>query len=141
MEGTCGKIIEEPNNIVRKVLKRGYKGMSIEDQFKIQKLSSEIIKKQQYKHIFVPEVFTYNEKSFTMEKIDTSKPTYDHPFDSEQESELLNFLDILEKQGYVGNDIECYIQPDGRIGIIDFDKCVKKTKENKRNTNPFLPDF
>ncbi len=71
MEGTCGKIIEEPNNIVRKVLKRGYKGMSIEEQFNLQKLASEIIKAQGYKHIFVPEVFTYNEKSKTMSKMDT----------------------------------------------------------------------
>ena len=61
MEGTCGKIIEEPNNIVRKVLKRSHKGMSIQEQYKIQKLASEIIKKHKFKHIFVPEVITYNE--------------------------------------------------------------------------------
>ena len=115
--------------------------MSIEEQFKIQKLASEIIKTQQYKHIFVPEVYTQNNKSFTMEKIDTSKPTYEYPFYTEQKTELVNFLDILESKGYVGNDIECYIQSDGRIGIIDFDKCVKKTKENKRNPNPFLLDI
>jgi hypothetical protein len=135
MEGTCGKIIKESETIVRKVLKRGYKGMSIAEQYKIQKLSSEIISEQQYKHIFVPEVFDCNLKSYSMQKIDTSKPTYEYPFNTEQKTELLDFLDILEEKGYVGNDIECYLQANGKIGIIDFDKCCKGTQ---RNQNPFL---
>ena len=70
-----------------------------------------------------------------MKKIDTSKPTYEYPFNTEQKKELLDFLDILEEKGYVGNDIECYIQPNGKIGIIDFDKCCKG---NKRNPNPYI---
>ena len=33
-----------------------------------------------------------------MQKINTSKPTYEKSFNTEQKTELLHFLDILEKK-------------------------------------------
>ena len=140
MEGTCAVIKDESPTTVRKVLKRKYKGMSIKDQVAIQRTSLRVIEEHTLTSLTVPRVFVIEERSYVMERIDDSKPLYDYTLTPKQLTELKIFLSVMESKGWILNDIECYVQPDGRIAILDFDKCEPKcSRTQTRKANPFLP--
>ncbi len=138
MEGACGKIIEESPSIVKKVLKRGYKGNSAKEQFDLQRIGCLIVSDCKLKHILVPQVYMLEAKSYTMDRIDTSRPLYEEKVAEEIMNELQIFCKVFEEYGYYPNDIECYLQPSGKIAIIDFDKC-ENIKTGSKKVNPFLP--
>lgn len=140
MEGTCGNILDESLTTVRKVLKRKYKGKTAKEQFSLQQLAYSIVQEYDMKHIQIPKVYTYDQRSYTMERIDTNKPIYEYKsYISEYAlKELWNFCDVFESLGYFANDIECYLQPSGKIAIIDFDKCEQVIAGQSRKANPFV---
>ena len=139
MEGACANIIDESQNVVRKVLKRKYKGKSSAEQFSLQQLAYSIVREYDMKHIQIPKVYTFDHRSYTMDRIDTSKPIYECKSEVTEYTlnELHTFCDIFESKGYFANDIECYLQPNGKIAIIDFDKCEAVGK-GSRKSNPFI---
>lgn len=146
MEGTCGKLKDETNGIVRKILKKNYRGTSAMQQFYLQKLAYDIVINNKLQIISIPKVFDYNENSYTMEKIDDSKPYYteDSSLNNDFKKELLIFYKEFEKQKYFPNDFECFIQKDGKISIVDFDKFIKIQENQNINKqlylkNPFIP--
>ena len=140
MEGTCALIKDESPTTVRKVLKRSYKGMSVKDQVSIQKAARRVIEEHGLRSLMVPRVIVIEERSYVMERIDDSKPLYDYALTPTQLTELKIFLSVMESKGWILNDIECYVQPDGRIAILDFDKCEPKcSRTQERKANPFLP--
>jgi hypothetical protein len=139
MEGACGKIIEESAGIVRKVLRRKYKGKSAEVQFILQQIACEVVDESNLKYICVPRVYSYDKNSYTMDRIDTSTPIYEVEVSVEAKKELQVFCQQFEKKGYFANDIECYLQANGQIAIIDFDKCENVKEGETRKANPFVP--
>ncbi len=139
MEGTCASIKEESPTTVRKVLKRGYKGMSVKDQVTIQRLAKQVMEEHGLTSLTVPRIITIEERSYVMERIDDSKPLYDYTLTPKQLTELKVFLHTMESKGWFMNDIECFVQPDGKIAILDFDKCSRVTKGEHRKANVFLP--
>ena len=138
MEGACAKIVEESNGIVRKVLRKAYKGKPANEQFYLQQLGCLVISECKLKHILVPEVHTLELKSYTMDRIDTSKPLYEEKVSNEILDELQMFCKAFEEHGWYVNDIECYVQPSGKVAIIDFDKCEAVSTGTKK-ANVFLP--
>jgi hypothetical protein len=140
MEGACANIIDESPNIVRKVLKRKYKGKSAKDQFTLQELACCVVEEAKLKNILVPRVYSFNKNSYTMDRIDTSTPIYEVEVSVEAKKELHIFCEEFEKKGYFANDIECYLQPNGQIAIIDFDKCEEVCNGELRKANPFVPN-
>ena len=140
MEGACANILDESQDVVRKVLKRKYKGKSAQEQFSLQQLAYSVVQEYGLKHIHIPKVYTYDHRSYTMDRIDTNNPIYECK-DSISEyalKELRMFCDAFESKGYFANDIECYLQPSGKIAIIDFDKCEKVIPGETRKANPFV---
>jgi hypothetical protein len=140
MEGSCAKIVEESPEIVRKVLKKAYKGKCANEQFYLQQTACLIVSECKLKHIVVPQVHTLEAKSYTMDRIDTSKPLYEEKVSREVMDELQMFCTAFEEHGWYVNDIECYIQPSGKIAIIDFDKCEAVSTGTKK-ANVFLPIY
>jgi hypothetical protein len=140
MEGACANIIDESQDVVRKVLKRKYKGKSSAEQFSLQQLAYSIVQEYDLKHIQIPKVYSYDHRSYTMERIDTSKPIYEYKKEVSEYAlkELWEFCEFFELKGYFANDIECYLQPSGKIAIIDFDKCEAVVQGQSRNPNPFV---
>ncbi len=138
MEGACAKIIEESPTLVRKVLKRAYKGKSSNEQFYLQQNAWAIVKRKKLKHVLVPEVHTLEARAYTMDKIDTSRPLYEEKVSEEVINELQIFCKTFEEDGYYPNDIECYVQPCGKVASIDFDKCEAVATGSKK-ANVFLP--
>ncbi len=138
MEGSCAKIIEESPGIVRKVLKKAYKGKSSNEQFYLQQTACLVVSECKLKHIFVPQVHTLEARSYTMDRIDTSRPLYEEKVSKEVMDELQMFCKAFEEHGYFANDIECYVQPSGKVAIIDFDKCEAVATGSKK-INVFVP--
>jgi len=150
MEGTCGKICDTSNGVVRKVIKRKYKGFSAMQQYHIQQIAINIVKNNNLKLIVVPKVFDYNNNSYSMEKIDDSNPYYTDKSSLNDifKKELLIFYKEFEKNGYFPNDFECFLQKDNKICIVDFDKFIKINDKNDKKfdketylKNPFIPQF
>lgn len=140
MEGACANILDESHDIVRKVLKRKYKGKSAALQFSLQQLAYSIVQEYDFKHILVPKVYSYDHRSYTMDRIDTNKPIYEFKNQVPEcaLNELMTFCYAFELKGYFTNDIECYLQPSGHIAIIDFDKCEPVVKGDSRKPNAFV---
>jgi hypothetical protein len=139
MEGACGLIVEENEKVVRKVLKRKYKGKTAFEQYTLQKLAIKVVEEYKLKIIYVPNVYSYDHRSYTMDRVDTSIPLYEIEVKSDIIEELKKFCSGMESKGFFANDIECYIQPNGQIAVLDFDKCEKVVAGQKRKANPFLP--
>jgi hypothetical protein len=140
MEGACANILDESQTIVRKVLKRKYKGKSSAEQFSLQQLAYSILQEYDMKHIQIPKVYMYDQRSYTMDRIDTNKPIYECKSEVSECAlkELRHFCEVFELKGYFANDIECYLQPSGKIAIIDFDKC-EAVYTGSRKENVFIP--
>jgi hypothetical protein len=140
MEGTCGNILDESQTIVRKVMKKKYKGKSAKEQFSLQQLAYSTVEEYDMKYIQIPKVYTYDHRSYTMDRIDTTKPIYECKSEDVEYAlkELRDFCYAFESKGYFANDIECYLQPSGKIAIIDFDKCEAVVEGESRKPNPFV---
>jgi RIO-like serine/threonine protein kinase len=143
MEGACAKIVEESSTKVRKVLKRfqAKESLPIREQVRVQQIARAVIEDNKLSTLMVPCVYEVDAKSYVMDRIDDSKPLYEvaNP-KAVLISDLKIFLQSMEQKGYSMNDIECYVQHDGRVAIIDFDKCEKVEQPKvQRKANAFLP--
>jgi RIO-like serine/threonine protein kinase len=144
MEGACAKIVEESPTKVRKVLKRfqAKESLPVRDQVRVQQIARAVVEDTKLSTLMVPCVYEVDAKSYVMDRIDDSKPLYEvtNP-KADLIVDLRSFLQRMEQKGYVMNDIECYVQPNGRVAIIDFDKCEKVEQPivQKRKANAFLP--
>lgn len=139
MEGACGKIVEETPITVRKVMKRNVKGLSSEQQAHLQQLVAEVIDKEGLRTLLTPRVLLVEPKSYVMERVDDSVPLYEVThLKAEWIKEIQIFLFCMEQEGWLMNDIELYVQPDGRVAVLDFNKCEPTGPGRHRKTNPFL---
>lgn len=114
-EGSTSYIYSVDNKTIKKVLKRKTKGLSAHEQFKIQLTAYTIT--HNFKTLFVPKPISWDTHSYTMQKIDVSEPIGTC-------SELEDFIEQMKQHGYVAFDYEMYLQPDGRIALIDFGRFV-----------------
>ncbi len=142
MEGTSGKISNFALNIVKKTIKQQHKAMTASDQFELQKKAIQICKNNNFKIIKIPNVYECEKNSYTMDKIDDSTPYYQN--ESNNNTEFIKELDIYYSEfikiGYIPNDIECYLQDNNTIFIIDFDKYIKINSQNKKYMAHFVPE-
>ncbi len=139
MEGACGKILEESSTTVRKVMKRNAKGLSAEHQALLQQLVADVLQRENLKTLMTPRVLSIESKSYVMERVDDSLPLYEaRTLRPEWIKEIQIFLYCMEQEGWLMNDIELYVQVDGRIAILDFDKCEPTGPGKHRKANAFL---
>jgi hypothetical protein len=133
MEGSSGKIVPTDNpNIVKKIIfSKKTKTRSINThrastQYRIQNICYNIIKNGNYKKIFVPNVYSFDRNSYTMDKIDTQKEVNVNCCIDE----LKQFYKDCKKYNLYPVDFELYLQKDGKIALIDFDKFAIFINEN-----------
>jgi hypothetical protein len=125
-EGAAGKIVDLGGGWVRKVLKRGFKGMSVADQVKYQNWLAAATKG--YTHLYAPAAREHNKSSFDIERISADDPLHfrDRP---DAHAEVVKLYKAAYNDGIILNDIEFYEQPDKRIAVVDVDKvCVHNGK-------------
>lgn len=142
MQGTCGRIIIN-DNIATKIINRHSKSLKIDEQYKLQKFGFNITKN--FTKIKIPKPINLQKRSYDMEKIDDNYPYYSNESKDNNSfiQELIKLYDEFIRIGYFPNDYECYLQNDGSIYIIDFDKFIKITDKIKLNNllvGAFIPE-
>jgi hypothetical protein len=130
MEGACGKILDtdDPKIVLKKLHRRNRAqqrtcSLKADEQAKMQMWASNACSALGLSLLFVPKAWALDAYSYKMERIDVSKPLQltevkSHPV----LQELQRFFQLSKKQGIFPADFELYVQPDGKVALVDFDK-------------------
>lgn len=130
MEGACGKILDTENLAV--VIKQIYRkprahrrtsSLRAPEQAKMQMWSHTLCGKKGFKLLFVPRAWDVQEHQYKMDRIDVSEPielstVKEHAVSTE----LKQFYLEAKKGGIFPADFELYLQPNGSVAMVDFDK-------------------
>ena len=147
--GSHGLIIPAEHGMVMKKSRRGFtEGLSIFKQKQIHNLSYNLLEKNDFKIIRVPKMVS-SVIAYKMETIDTSRPLFLGDSDScanypsrmieDIVSELVVFWELLWDEGYAAWDFELFVQPDGSVAMIDFDRFgVRRVKQHEQ---PYLEEY
>lgn len=133
MEGAGSIITELADGWVRKTQKRSAKRGErnhITIQWSLQNWSfHHLTPENGYTVLFTPEPRPCTDSSTTgsyeMRMIDTSKdPLFLNGIPQALWGEVKKFMEEFKKAtGYTLYDVEFYVQPDGRVAVLDFDQC------------------
>lgn len=130
MEGACGKILitEDPNVVIKKVHRRKRAqqrtcSLKAEEQAKMQEWARDLCESQGFQLLYVPRAWSPTTHTYKMERIATEDPL---PLTDIQGHAVLSELKVFyakaQRLGIFPADYELYVQPDGRVAMIDFDK-------------------
>jgi hypothetical protein len=139
MEGACGQILETENaGVVVKRIKRRQAGGNRSKchdagkQCEIQSWTSALLRPVNgFSLLFTPRAWHQasstgetDKRAYAMERIDCSTEVNPGELNSESPelAELRLFYEKSKAAGIYPCDYELYRQPDGRLGLIDFDK-------------------
>lgn len=137
MEGACGKILdtENPTVVIKKVHRRKRAqtrtdSHGAEEQARIQSWAADACRKGGFTILFVPRAWDAEHFSYKMERIDTSNPL--QLVDVKHHAvlgELKAFYEAARTRHLFPADYELYVQPDGRVAMVDFDKFATWNKD------------
>lgn len=146
-QGTYGRIEEcSPSTVTKKAQRRVPKGsLSISEQKAIHALIGEIT--TSYTIIRVP--YLVSSDLYEMERVRVDKPIFLGCAGSSVLEvdvallgrELESLWRALYKKGYAAWDFELYLQPDGRVVILDFDKFKKGLQASPEEAFFIHPSF
>jgi len=139
MEGACGQILEteQAGVVVKRIRRQRRQGNRSKchgagKQCEIQSWASDLLKPVNgFSLLFTPRAWITNQsdkesnqREYAMERIDCSAQINPSEMASEspEAGELRLFYEKAKQAGIYPCDYELYRQPDGRIGLIDFDK-------------------
>lgn len=130
-EGTNGVVYSTSKELIVKKVKRKGSGMNALKQARLQELAFHIINNNELKIIRVPKLVSYDETTIIMEKIDDSYPYYGNESTNNKPfcEELIIFYNQFKKNNYIPLDYECFLQKDGSVVILDFDKFISLKDE------------
>ncbi len=130
MEGACGKILEtdDPKVVVKKVHRRNRahqrtSSLDAEQQARMQAWARGLCAREHFQVLFVPRAWNADKHSYKMDRIDVSRPlelmdVKGHPV----LEELKKFYSLAKTATVFPVDYELYVQADGRVAMVDFDK-------------------
>ena len=97
--------------------------LSLQKQKLIHRLIQRILESDSYQFLKVPELFDQPyEPRYRMQRIKTNNPIYLGLKTNPVEHELKQLWRELWDFGYAAWDFELYLQPDGTVMMIDFDR-------------------
>jgi hypothetical protein len=130
MEGACGKILstDDGSVVIKKIHRRKRAqqrtcSLSADGQARLQEWAATVCASSGFTRLTVPRAWGADRFTYKMERIDVSKPlellsVKTHPV----KEELRVFYEKARQASIFPADFELYIQPDGRVAMIDFDK-------------------
>jgi RIO-like serine/threonine protein kinase len=130
MEGACGRIIstDDPNVVIKHVYHRNRPqqrncSLRAEEQAQMQEFARRLCIKAGFQMLFVPRAWDATKHAYKMDRIDVSSPlemtdVKDHAV----LEELKAFYAAAMVASVFPMDYELYVQPDGKIAMVDFDK-------------------
>ncbi len=130
MEGACGKILstEDPSVVIKKIHRRNRpqqrtSSLRAEKQAAMQMWAAQVCRSLGCKLLYVPRAWDVETHSYKMERISTDSPLLEDDIQSHPVlTELLAFYRRAREERIFPADYELYIQPDGRVAMVDFDK-------------------
>lgn len=130
-EGMNGRVYETPFGVI-KIQKKNSLGHDIQTQKRIHHFAARLVEELNLQVIRVPNVNLANLNAYEMERISTEKiiylgdPNHGHPITDKLYEQICNDLAILWGHlfdgGFAAWDYELFLQPDGTVALIDFDK-------------------
>lgn len=132
MEGACGKIIDtdDPKVVIKKIHRRAKGNHRLTshrapEQQRLQAWASAVATPSHgFTVLFVPKAWDPEPHQYKMERINVRKPI--EMTDIKSVPSLVEDLQRLYEVGRASDiypqDYELYLQPDGRVALVDFDK-------------------
>jgi len=130
MEGACGKILstENPNVVIKKLYrrKRAHQNscsLNAEQQARKQEWARSLCYREGFTLLFVPRAWDAEPFQYKMDRIQVDKPL--EVLEAKTHAvfeELVAFYKAAKRYNIFPADYELYIQPDGRVAMVDFDK-------------------
>jgi len=133
MEGANGKILdtEDPNVVIKKVHRRNRAqhrtgSLRAEEQMRLQENCRRLCEDLDFKVLYVPKAWGAERFQYKMNRICVDTPlelteAQNHPVFEE----LKQFYTKCKRRFLFPADVELYIQPDGRVAMVDFDKFAR----------------
>jgi hypothetical protein len=131
-EGNNGRVYETPSSTVIKVQKRNSLGHDVITQRRIHHAAERVIQDLGLRLLRVPKLQLGNPTQYEMELVNTRNiiypgdPNHGSELDPEKREwlyrELTDFWIALFKMGFAAWDYELYLQKDGTVMLLDFDK-------------------
>lgn len=130
MEGANGKILdtEDPLVVIKKIHRRNrahYRtgSLNAEQQARKQEWARSLCHREGFTMLFVPRAWDAERFQYKMDRIQVDKPlevldAKTHPVFAE----LSAFYKAAKRYNVFPADYELYMQPDGRVAMVDFDK-------------------
>ena len=130
-QGMNGRVYETQKGVM-KVQKRNSLGHDIVTQKRLHRYAQTLVDELRLKTLYVPYLIEANTTGYEMERINTQKiiylgdPNHGHILSDEQFEAVSDELALLWKQlfqgGFAAWDFELFLQPNGKVALIDFDK-------------------
>ncbi len=125
MEGASSTISID-NGFVIKKIKRKINTMPIKDQFMVHNLVYKVLNTDKYKLLCTPKPLELsNDNSYKMEIIIDSNMITSNDYDNNLTKEIKQFYVDMKAHNIFPNDFELFLQPNGKVALIDFDKFGK----------------
>jgi hypothetical protein len=130
MEGANGKILdtEDPSVVLKKIHRRHRaqqrsSSLTAEQQARTQEWARGLCHQLGFKLLFVPRAWDASQYQYKMDRIQVDTPlevldAKTHPVFGE----LKAFYTAAKRCSVFPADYELYVQPDGRVAMVDFDK-------------------
>lgn len=137
MEGACGKILstENPQVVLKKIHRRNRpqqrtSSLRAEKQAEIQEWARGVCESLSCKVLYVPRAWDAGRFEYKMDRINTDNPLHlsdvrAHPV----LTDIKAFYGAAQKASVFPADYELYIQPDGRVAMVDFDKFARWSQD------------
>jgi hypothetical protein len=133
MEGANGKILstDDQNVVIKKVHRRHRaqqrcNSLPADKQMRMQEAVRKLCTKEGFKLLFVPQAWGAERFQYKMDRICVEKPL--ELLDAKEHvvfEELKAFYACCKRKYIFPADFELYIQPDGRVAMVDFDKFAR----------------
>lgn len=133
MEGACGVILstDDPTVVIKKVYRRNRPqqrtcSLRAEEQTRMQEWARMLCVSLRLPLLFVPKAWDAEKYQYKMDRIDVSQPLSEIEYKTHAVlADLKSFYTKAKEQGIYPADYELYIQPDGRVAMVDFDKFAR----------------
>lgn len=121
-EGASSHIFIDINGqVATKRRKRG-QSASLVAEYYMHRYVHTLLSSPKYKLLFAPQPFVCKEREYSMEAIDDGYLIMTGNYREELKTEVKQFYCDMARDGFFPHDFELYLQTDGRVAMVDFEK-------------------
>jgi hypothetical protein len=121
-EGNSSYIIIDPITRTATKKRKRYNEASLMSEYTMHRFVEIVLSAPKYKIIYTPTTITYNAKEYIMDAINDGYLIMAGDYDDKLTAELQEFYRDMRHHTFFPHDFELYLQPDGRVAMVDFDK-------------------